>query len=103
MRERVGELVSLDLGPRSDREIEARLRRDVGAERLTGLDRQLVREMDDQGVVAAGAESLFDRALRAGRLRKLAALGLAAELEGRRWRLADGLEDTLRSLGERGT
>ena len=102
MRERVCDLVSLDLGPRTDREIEARLRRDVGAERLTAIDRRLLRDADGDGIVAGGGATLFDRALRAGRLRKLAALGLAAELDGGRWRLAEGLADTLRALGERG-
>src|SRR5690606_2783352 len=53
MRERVCELVSLDLGPRSDREIEARLRREVDAERLTGIDRRLLREADGERMVAA--------------------------------------------------
>ena len=42
MRERAAEIVSLDFGPRSDIEIEARLRREVEQERLTGIDRRLV-------------------------------------------------------------
>jgi hypothetical protein len=45
---------------------------------------------------------MFDRALQAGRLRKLAALGLAEDRGGGRWHLDEGLEDTLRALGERG-
>jgi len=102
MRERVCELVSLDLGPRTDREIEARLRLDVEAERLTAIDRRLLRAADDEGIVAAGAGSMFERSLQAGRLRKLAALGLTEEREGGRWQLAEGIEDTLRELGERG-
>lgn len=102
MRERVSELVSLDLGPRTDREIEARLRLDVEAERLTAIDRRLLRAADDRGVVVAAAGSLFDRALQAGRLRKLAALGFVEDRGGGRWQLADGLEDALRALGERG-
>ena len=102
MRERVSELVSLDLGPRTDREIEARLRRDVGAERLTRLDRGLLQARDGDGIVAGEGKSAFDRALQAGRLRKLAALGLADKLGGGRWQLAEGMEDTLRALGERG-
>jgi len=101
MRERVSELVALDLGPRTDREIEARLRLDVEAERLTALDRRLLRASDGERTVVGGTGSLFDRALHAGRLRKLAALGLAEELGSDRWRLADGMEDTLRALGER--
>jgi type IV secretory pathway VirD2 relaxase len=102
MRERVAELVTLDLGPRTDREIEARLRLDIAAERLTGLDRKLLREMDGEHTVNVGGRSPFDRALRAGRLRKLAALGLAEDIGGGRWRLSSEAEATLRSLGERG-
>jgi type IV secretory pathway VirD2 relaxase len=101
MRERVRDLVSLDLGPRTDREIEARVRRDVAAERLTAIDRRLLLAADDDGIVMGGGKTAFDRALQAGRLRKLAALGLADELDGGRWRLAGGMEDTLRALGER--
>ncbi|OYW46433.1 MAG: conjugal transfer protein TraI [Sphingomonadales bacterium 32-68-7] len=102
MRERLAELVTLDLGPRSDREIEARLRLDVEAERLTRLDRRLVRDVDANRELEAGGSSSFDQALRAGRLRKLEALGLAESLGGGRWRLAPDLEATLRALGERG-
>src|SRR3546814_17815790 len=39
MRERAAEIVSFDLGPRSDREVENRLRVVVGQERFTSLDR----------------------------------------------------------------
>src|SRR3984893_10896336 len=40
MRERAAELVALDLGPRTDLEIENRLRHEIGQERLTGIDRR---------------------------------------------------------------
>src|SRR3989337_2081786 len=46
MRERAAEIVSLDFGPRSDFEIKDRLRREVEQERLTSIDRRLIREMD---------------------------------------------------------
>ena len=39
LRERASELVTLDLGPSTDQEIEARLRHDVDQERLTAIDR----------------------------------------------------------------
>src|SRR3546814_6940269 len=42
MRERAAELVDLDLGPRDDRAIEARLRAEIDQERLTG-DRKSTR------------------------------------------------------------
>src|SRR3546814_15087197 len=44
IRERAMRLATLDLGPRTDLEIEARLREDSGAERLTTIDRRLERD-----------------------------------------------------------
>jgi len=102
MRERVAELVALDLGPRTDLEIERRLRLDVEAERLTSIDRRLLKEMDVERIVSAGGRDMFDHSIRTGRLRKLGSLGLADNLGGGRWRLAEELEPTLRRLGERG-
>ena len=102
MRERAAELISLDLGPRTDREIENRLRHEVEQERLTSIDRRLMREMDAQGIVSASDRNAFQQTLRAGRLKKLGRLGLAEELRPGQWRLEAGLEDTLRRMGERG-
>ena len=102
IRERACELVDLDLGPRSRREIETGLRAEVEQERLTSLDRSLLREAGADRVVAIGQGSAFDQALRAGRLAKLRRLGLAEPIGGMRWRLAEGLDDTLRRMGERG-
>ena len=102
LRERAAQLVTLDLGPRTDLEIEQRLRRDVGEERLTALDRQLLRDAGESGIVAGGVSDPFQQALRAGRLQKLGRLGLAEELGGGRWRLAEGMEAALRQMGERG-
>ncbi len=103
MRERAAEIVSLDLGPRTDREIEDRLRREVEQERFTSLDRALLREVDGQGMVGPGAGGdPFHQSLRAGRLQKLHRLGLAEEIEPGRWHFSPELEPTLRGLGERG-
>lgn len=102
MRERAAELVDLDLGPRDDRAIEARLRAEIDQERLTGIDRRLLAAMDQRRGVTAIAAPPFEQTLRAGRLAKLKDLGLAEPEGPGRWRLADGLEDTLRRMGERG-
>lgn len=102
MRERVAELVTLDLGPRSDLEIQQRLRLEVDATRLTGIDRQLIRQAGADQVLAAGHRDAFQHALRAGRLKKLEALGLAEDLGGGRWKLAEQIEERLRAMGERG-
>lgn len=102
LRERAAELVSLDLGPRTDREIEQRLRREMEQERFTSIDRQLLRMRDDDGFVSADSRDAFRQTLHQGRLRKLERMDLAAEIDSGRWRLDDELEATLRRLGERG-
>ncbi|RIV91176.1 DUF3363 domain-containing protein [Aurantiacibacter xanthus] len=102
MRERAAELVSLDLGPRSDLEIADRLQNEIGQERLTGIDRRLLRGMDSTRVVEANDRDPFQQGLRAGRLQTLGRLGLAEEIAPGSWRLADGMEETLRRMGERG-
>jgi len=102
MRERAAELVSIDLGPRTDIEIENRLRSEAGQERLTTIDRRLLRGMDGERLVTTADRDPFQQTLRAGRLQKLGNLGLANEVAPGRWRLADGIEETLRRMGERG-
>ncbi|NIJ63123.1 type IV secretory pathway VirD2 relaxase [Sphingomonas leidyi] len=102
LRERAAELATLDLGPRTDREIQDRLRRDVDQERLTAIDRRLLRRMDADRIAGPAHNDPFQQAVATGRLRKLSAMGLAEDLGQGRWRLADGLEETLRRMGERG-
>ena len=101
-RERASAIVSLDLGPRTDLEIEERLRHDVSQERLTAIDRRLVRAMDGDRMVSSADRDPLQQSLRAGRLKTLERLGLAQERGSGRWKLNDGLEDTLRRMGERG-
>lgn len=102
LRERASELVTLDLGPRTDHELEARLRHDVDQERLTAIDRRLLRRMDVDRTVSLADNDPFQQSVAAGRLRKLKAMDLADDLGGGRYRLAERLEDTLRRMGERG-
>lgn len=102
MRERAAELIDLDLGPRSIRDIETAVRAEVEQERLTSIDRTLLRGVGDDRVVDARGRTAFDQTIRVGRLAKLARLGLAEPIGAGRWRLASGLDDTLRRMGERG-
>jgi type IV secretory pathway VirD2 relaxase len=102
LRERAAELVDLDLGPRTDDAIERRLRAEVEQERLTSIDRALIRDAERQVLVSAEAKGAFDQSIRMGRLRKLERLGLATQIGGAHWRLAPDLADTLRCMGERG-
>lgn len=102
LRERAAELVSLDLGPHTDNEIEGRLFREVDQERLTSLDRALLRGVEEDGLVSPRHADPRLYTARARRLQTLARLGLAQDGAPTRWRLVDGLEDTLRRMGERG-
>lgn len=102
MRERLAELLTLDLGPRTELDVQRALRRDVSAERFTGLDRGLLRDADEERIVSSSRRHPLEQALRSGRLKKLEALGLAEPRVAGRWRLAEGLEERLRRLGERG-
>lgn len=102
LRERASELVTLDLVPRTDREIEDRLRHDVDQERLTTIDRRMLRRMDANRTVSPADNDPFQQSIAAGRFRKLKAMDLAEDIGGGRYRLAGGLEDTLRRMGKRG-
>ena len=107
LRARAGDLVTRELGPRSELEVRRGLEAEVNAERWTRLDRSLAREAGRaEGVVDlrperdAGADPL--REVRIGRMRTLERLGLAEPAGPARWILAPDAEQRLRSLGERG-
>jgi len=102
MRERAAEILSLDFGPRSDLEVLGKFHNEMGQERLTSIDRDLLRTADHERVVAAVATKAYEQTLRAGRLQKLKRLGLAMEIVPGRWRLDEHLQSTLRQMGERG-
>lgn len=102
LRERGAELATLDLGPRTTREIEDRLRNDIDQERLTAIDRRLLGRMDAERIVEPRSMDPFFHSLEAGRLQVLKRMELAEDLPSGKWRLSDDLADTLRRMGERG-
>ncbi|MBQ1560920.1 DUF3363 domain-containing protein [Caulobacter sp.] len=105
LRRRAQDLATLELGPRSRREIDAARDADISAERWTRLDRALVAAADpeDRRVdLRHGAGAVDDRARALGRVAKLQALGLATPEAPGRWRLAENLEPRLRALSTRG-
>ncbi|RUU92651.1 DUF3363 domain-containing protein [Mesorhizobium sp. M7A.F.Ca.MR.176.00.0.0] len=106
MRARAADLVTQELGPRTDLDIRRNLERQVEAERWTQLDRQLVRDGRDTGVIdlaaAANAQPDAYHVLKVGRMRKLETLGLAEQVGPGQWMIDDKAEATLRELGERG-
>jgi type IV secretory pathway VirD2 relaxase len=101
IRERASELVRIDLGPRTDTEIRDQLRNEMTDERFTSLDRQLLRLENNGGIAPPLNKDAFRQTLLAGRLKHLERLGLAEERRPGQWHLDDGLEDTLRRMGER--
>jgi len=106
MRHRASELLTLELGPQTTREIIDRFRRQVGQDRFTDLDRALIREAEEGIVqIQAVAGTPADRvaqAMRVKRLRHLERRGLARQTGSGAWELSADLEATLRRAGERG-
>ena len=107
LRGRAEALVSLELGPRSEREIGAALAREVAAERWTGLDVALQIASDEGGGIVdlrpGGTEHDSElRRLLVGRATRLEHLGLAEQVGPARWMLKPGMEQTLRDLSIRG-
>jgi type IV secretory pathway VirD2 relaxase len=105
LRARAEERVTIELGPRSERDIHNALRREVDAERWTSLDRRLQRQRDDLGVVDLRPEASSgrkDRTLLLGRAQTLERMGLAERVGPAGWALDANIEPTLRALGDRG-
>lgn len=107
MRARAEERVSLELGPRSELEIEADLKKQITAERWTKLDRALVSRVSMGDGIAdlrpgqLQYDQTFQNALR-GRAQHLEKMRLAAQHDPARWAFDPNMEDTLRDLGTRG-
>lgn len=103
LRQRAEDLVTLELGPRSLREIEAARDADVAAERWTRLDRALLAAADPEGRIdlRPGRGADVERSRLVGRVAKLEALGLADREAPARWRLSADLETRLRDLATR--
>lgn len=106
MRARAQDIVTLELGPRSDLDIRRSLDSQVEAERWTRLDRQLVRDAARHGIIdvapVSGQQPDDFLPQKVGRLRKLESLGLAHQIGPGQWAIVAEAEPTLRALGERG-
>lgn len=108
MRARADELVTLELGPRSEHEIRTKLAGEVDAERWTRLDGVIAREAAAQGGVVdlrpdpsrPGDPAV--RTLMIGRLQRLERMSLARPLGPAQWLLAEEAEPALRDLSLRG-
>ncbi len=106
MRDRARDLITQELGPRTDLDIQRSLERQIDADRFTQLDRQLIRDGRATGVIdmAIDPSARPDdyHALKVGRLRKLETRGLAEQVGPGQWVIDTNAEATLREIGERG-
>lgn len=103
MRLRASELATEWLGPRTELEIRQGLLREVEQERLTSLDRALVRQATVDVVdLAQQPHDPQRQALLRARLQRLEAMELAERIDANHWRLSPSMEQTLTAMGERG-
>ena len=103
MRTRASELATEWLGPRSELEIRQGLLREVEQERLTSLDRALLRHATQDVVDLSQQPNDRQRqtVLRA-RLQRLEAMELAGRIDANHWQLSPNMQQTLTAMGERG-
>lgn len=102
MRSRASEIATEWLGPRTEAEIRRSLLREVDQQRLTGLDRVLIRQARPDGIDLTdnSRHPQSQNALRA-RLQRLEGMGLAERMDANRWRLQPGMATTLEAVGQR--
>ena len=107
LRARASELMSMELGPRTDLEIRRGLGAEVEVDRPTRLDQALARDAAARaGVIdlrrAPKGEGDEVRRLKIARLAKLERLGLAEPAGRGRWRLSPETNTVLKALARRG-
>ena len=105
IRTRARELVTEELGLRTEDELERQLSKEIGQERLTSIDRRIQAQMKDAMLdVREYPSRPWARAERlriVGRMATLEKLGLARCLGGAHWRLQPEWDSTLKGMGER--
>lgn len=104
MRERARDLITLELGPETQQELDQKIIREVQSERFTRIDRSILGDAD-QGILTISSSPKLNhqwQGARMGRLRKLENMGLVEELKPGVWKIADRTDTVLRKLGERG-
>ena len=107
MRSRAEDLVSLELGPKPEHDIQAGLEREATADRWTRLDREIQSRADEVGFLdlrpeRPGPEDPFIRRQMIRRLHYLETMGLAVTDGAGKWVVESGAERRLRDLGLRG-
>ncbi len=105
LRARAQNLITLELGERTDLDIRRTLQRQIESDRLTQLDRQMLSDQTRTGFVDLAPPSAGPpdelHVLKAGRMRKLERLGLASQFAPAQWIISEQASTVLRELGER--
>ncbi len=103
MRMRASELATEWLGPRTELEIRQGLLREVDQDRLTSLDRALLRQatVDIVDLTQQPKDRQRQTLFRA-RLQRLEAMELAGRIDANHWRISSNMGQTLTAMGERG-
>ncbi|WKL58005.1 DUF3363 domain-containing protein [Asticcacaulis sp. ZE23SCel15] len=102
VRERASDIVSFDLGPRTELEVEQSLQHEMRAGRFTSLDQWILDRRQDDGRVSVIDASPERQSLITGRLKRLESFDLAAPDGQGYWQVSKDLEPALRQLGRRG-
>ncbi|MFN7040135.1 MAG: DUF3363 domain-containing protein [Acidovorax temperans] len=102
MRMRASEIVTEMLGPRTEAEIRQSLLRELDQQRLTSLDRSLIRqaEVGEIDLTRKASDLQRQNVLRA-RLQQLEKMGLARRADANRWKLEPNMAAVLEAMGER--
>lgn len=103
IRQRAGELLTLELGPEIEFDKQLKLAREVDAERFTRIDRSILKHVD-QGVLVISAMPPVEPHVHTShmrRLKHLSNLGLAIELQTGVWEIDPDVERKLKGLGRR--
>jgi type IV secretory pathway VirD2 relaxase len=103
IRQRAGELLTLELGPEDEFEQQLKLAREVAADRFTRLDRSILKHVD-QGYLTISnlpPQEPEAHAAHMRRLTHLSDLGLAVERQTGVRQIDPAMEPKLRSLGQR--
>jgi hypothetical protein len=107
IRHRAGEVLTRDLGPQTEQEVQRQLEHEVEAERLTRLDRTLIGRAE-LGIIDLRMDDPstdFERTHRQlliARARQLERMQLATPEGPLRWSLSPDAKDVLRAMGQRG-
>lgn len=105
LRFRAEQRATLELGMRTDRDVQSARHREVAAERWTSLDASLAQLQDRDGLIDLRFDPEGDRqhqTLLAGRIETLAKMELASALAPGLWTLSGNAEDVLRQIELRG-